>query len=156
MNPAAAYGVAPPGFRLPAETTVGGVRLQVSDLSRSIALLRAGARASGVAERRGAPCWPRSDDSRPLVVLEERGPASTPAPRRATLGLYHFAILVPDRRGTRAVPRAPVGLGAVAGMSDHAVSEAIYLTDPDGLGIEVYADRPRATWQVARPRARSW
>jgi catechol 2,3-dioxygenase len=62
------------------------------------------------------------------------------------LGLYHFAILLPDRPSLGRFLGHLEELGAYAGMSDHFVSEAIYLTDPDGLGIEVYADRPRSRW----------
>jgi catechol 2,3-dioxygenase len=83
---------------------------------------------------------------RPLVELRERRGAR-PAPPRGRLGLYHFAILVPDRP---ALGRFLAHLGSIGlrpGMSDHLVSEALYLWDPDGLGIEVYADRPRDTWR---------
>ena len=68
-------------------------------------------------------------------------------PRRGRLGLYHFAILVPDRAALGRFLAHLETIGAYAGMSDHYVSEAIYLTDPDGLGIEVYADRPRSAWR---------
>jgi catechol 2,3-dioxygenase len=68
-------------------------------------------------------------------------------PRRGLLGLYHYAILLPDRAALgRFLPHL-AGLGEYAGMSDHRVSEAVYLTDPDGLGIEIYADRPRGEWR---------
>jgi len=68
-------------------------------------------------------------------------------PKRGRIGLYHFAILLPDRPSLGRFLAHLEELGAYAGMSDHFVSEAIYLTDPDGLGIEVYADRPRSTWK---------
>jgi catechol 2,3-dioxygenase len=61
--------------------------------------------------------------------------------------LFHFAILLPDRPSLGRLVTHLNEIGAYAGMSDHLVSEAIYLTDPDGLGIEVYADRPRAEWR---------
>ena len=82
----------------------------------------------------------------PLVEL--RGlPGARPVPRRGRLGLYHFAILLPDRASLGRFVRHLAAIGEYAGMSDHLVSEAVYLTDPDGLGIEVYADRPRSTWR---------
>ncbi|MGB8647388.1 MAG: VOC family protein [Anaerolineae bacterium] len=87
-----------------------------------------------------------------LVVLTENPQARPPA--RAT-GLYHFAILVPSRRELAhslrqlAETRAPV-----QGFSDHGVSEALYLADPDGNGIEVYRDRPQTDWYDARGRFR--
>lgn len=66
--------------------------------------------------------------------------------QRGRLGLYHFAILLPDRPALGRFARHLGEIGARAGAGDHLVSEAFYLTDPDGLGIEVYADRPRSTW----------
>jgi catechol 2,3-dioxygenase len=83
---------------------------------------------------------------RPLVELHER-PGATPVPRRGRLGLYHYALLLPDRLSLGRFLRHLAAIGERAGMSDHLVSEALYLSDPDGLGIEVYADRPRTSWQ---------
>jgi catechol 2,3-dioxygenase len=68
-------------------------------------------------------------------------------PRRGLLGLYHYAILLPDRASLGRFISHLAELGLHAGMSDHFVSEAVYVDDPDGLGIEVYADRPRAHWR---------
>src|SRR5205085_6381729 len=85
-------------------------------------------------------------DEAPLVVLEERT-GVRPAPRRGRLGLYHFAILLPDRASLGRFMLHLGELGVRAGASDHLVSEAFYLQDPDNLGIEVYADRPRDTWR---------
>jgi catechol 2,3-dioxygenase len=85
------------------------------------------------------------DEGRPLVELHEH-PGAAPVPRRGRLGLYHYAILLPDRSSLGRFVRHLAALGERAGMSDHLVSEAIYLSDPDGLGIEVYADRPRTSW----------
>jgi catechol 2,3-dioxygenase len=83
---------------------------------------------------------------RPLIELRElRG--ARPVPPRGRLGLYHFAILVPDRPTLGRFLAHLGSIGLRPGMSDHLVSEALYLWDPDGLGIEVYADRPRDTWQ---------
>ena len=83
---------------------------------------------------------------RPLVLLDERRGAA-PAPRRGRLGLYHFAILLPDRASLGRFVRHLAASGERAGAADHLVSEALYLQDPDNLGIEVYADRPRDTWR---------
>ncbi|MGH7518172.1 MAG: VOC family protein [Gemmatimonadales bacterium] len=144
-SPASEHGIAPPGYRLPAGTRVGAVRLQVSDLDRSLAYyqrvigLRVQERSDGVALL-GAQNGPA------LVQLHERSSAE-PVPRRGRLGLYHYAILLPDRPALGRFVRHLSELDVRAGMSDHLVSEAIYLNDPDGLGIEVYGDRPRNTWQ---------
>ena len=141
------YGVAPPGYRLPPATHVGVVRLQVADLARSLTYyervlgLRVLERDAG-----SAKLGPVESDAAALVELHERRGAQ-PLPRRGRLGLYHFAILLPDRAALGRFVRHLADIGEYAGMSDHLVSEAVYLTDPDGLGIEVYADRPRAQWR---------
>lgn len=139
-------GILPPGFRLPAETKLGRVSLQVSDLDRSLAYYQTvlGLR---VHERSGnRAVLGAQGGHRPIVELHARAGA-TPVPRRGRLGLYHFAILLPDRPSLGRFVKHLDELGAHAGMSDHFVSEAIYLSDPDGLGIEVYSDRPRSLWR---------
>ena len=141
------YGIPAPGYRLPAATHLGRVQLQIADLERSIAYYE---RVIGlrVIERQGAVAvlGPQGED-RPLVELREQR-AARPVPRRGRLGLYHFAILLPDRASLGRFLAHVEQIGAYAGMSDHFVSEAIYLSDPDGLGIEVYADRPRSAWKL--------
>ena len=87
------------------------------------------------------------DDEHVIVELHEK-PGVQPVARRGHIGLYHFAILLPDRAALGRFVRHLAEIGAYAGMSDHFVSEAVYLQDPDGLGIEVYADRPRSDWRV--------
>lgn len=142
------YGVAPSGFRLPDATHLGRVRLQVADLDRSIAYyetvigLRVLERAENV-----ATLGPQGGGNT-LIELRAK-PGVRAVARRGQIGLYHFAILLPDRASLGRLIAHLAALGEYAGMSDHLVSEAIYLHDPDGLGIEVYADRPRATWKVA-------
>jgi catechol 2,3-dioxygenase len=142
------YGIAPPNYRLPATTRIGRVKLQVADLARSIDFYVnvLGLRVVDEAPDH-ATLAPRLADPA-IVELVERKGART-APRRGLLGLFHFAILLPDRASLGRFLRHLAEIGAQAGMSDHLVSEAIYLHDPDGLGIEVYADRPRETWAHA-------
>jgi catechol 2,3-dioxygenase len=74
-------------------------------------------------------------------------PGSAPLRANSRLGLYHFAILLPDRAALGRFLAHLARIGVRLGASDHLVSEALYLRDPDGLGIEVYADRPRSTWR---------
>lgn len=142
------FGVAPPSFRLPGGTTPGRVVLQVSDLQRSIeyyttviGLDLLSSSSGGTANLGGG------GSTRPLVVLRERRTAKF-VPRRGLLGLYHFAILLPDRPSLGRFLTHAGRRNLHIGTADHAVSESTYLTDPDGLGIEVYADRPEATWQT--------
>lgn len=132
--------------RLPATTHIGAVHLQIADLHRSVdyytqvlgfdVLERDGTNAvMGVAET-----------GRTIATLhEKRGIA--PVPRNGRLGLYHFAMLLPDRSALGRFAAHVFRQHMRVGMADHAVSEALYLSDPDGLGIEVYADRPRETWR---------
>jgi catechol 2,3-dioxygenase len=120
--------------------------LQIADLNRSLAfyqttlglrvLLRDGSRAVLGAHDRDTA----------LVMLHER-PGARTALKRSRLGLFHFAILLPDRPSLGRFVRHLAGLGVTAGAADHLVSESLYLQDPDNLGIEVYADRPRSTWR---------
>ena len=140
------YGEAPPGFRLPDATRLGAVRLQVSDLERSLAFYQ---ETLGLRVRRrdgAAAVLAAHADDATLVELHER-PGARPAPHRGRLGLYHFAILLPDRPALGRFVGHLGEIGARAGAGDHLVSEAFYLQDPDNLGIEVYADRPRSAWQ---------
>jgi catechol 2,3-dioxygenase len=123
------------------------VRLQVSDLARSLAYYT-GVIGFRVISKTDASVQLGSDgDDTTLVELRERRGAR-PVPRSGRLGLYHFAILLPNRTALGAFVRHLGDVGAHAGSADHLVSEALYLTDPDGLGIEVYADRPRSEWRV--------
>src|SRR5437762_4057941 len=140
------YGIKPPDYRLPNETRLGRVRLQVGDLGRSLAYYERVVVLRVLEEGNGFAVLGAQGDDRPLLELRElRG--ARPVPKRGRIGLYHFAILLPDRPSLGRFLAHLEEIGAYAGMSDHFVSEAIYLTDPDGLGIEVYADRPRSAWQ---------
>jgi catechol 2,3-dioxygenase len=139
------WGIAAPGYRLPAATRLGPVHLQVGDLARSVAYYE---RVLGLpaAERTDDVARLAPPDGPTLVELHERQGAE-PVPRGGQLGLYHFAILLPARADLGRFVQHLSQIGVAAGSADHLVSEAIYLTDPDGLGIEVYADRPRSAWQ---------
>jgi catechol 2,3-dioxygenase len=137
------YGEAPSGFRLPAATSVGAVTLQVADLERSLQFYRT---TLGLAELgRDVGLAVVGAGARPLVELRERRGARPAG--RGRHGLFHFAILLPDRPSLGRFVQHLSNLGVPAGAGDHLVSEAFYLSDPDGLGIEVYADRPRASWR---------
>lgn len=144
---AGSYGWPPGGFRLPEATRLGPVRLQVGDLERSLAFygevlgLELLERAPG-----SAVLGTASPARRPLVELRERRGAR-PSPGRGRTGLFHFALLLPDRPALARFVRHLETIGVRAGAGDHLVSEAFYLQDPDNLGIEIYADRPRSAWR---------
>ena len=126
---------------------IGIVSLTVSDLAQSLAFYDTvlGLRAAPVAEGRTLLT---AADSTPLLELVERRGAR-PKPQRAT-GLYHFALLLPGRLDlARWLQHVAEARWSLQGWADHGVSEAIYLADPDGNGIEVYRDRPRAEWPIA-------
>jgi catechol 2,3-dioxygenase len=143
-----AYTVAPAGHRLHAQAKLGAVSLQVADLARSVAYYERVIGLRALSATSDCVTLGAHDDDAPLVGLRHRSGAA-PVPPRGRLGLYHFAILVPDRAALGRFIAHLAAIGAYAGMADHLVSEAVYLTDPDGLGIEVYADRPRDAWRVA-------
>ena len=140
------YGQPPRGFRLPAGTRLGQVRLQVADLTRSVSFYQdvLGLRVLDVTGAR-AVLGPLGNDT-PLVEVREL-PGARPVARKGALGLYHFAILLPDRPSLGRFVQHLGEIGVRAGAGDHLVSESFYLQDPDNLGIEVYADRPRSSWR---------
>ena len=126
---------------LPAGTRVGRVRLRVSDLDRVLGFY---GRVLGL-EPVGEAAQLAPPGGRVLLELLEDTKAPPRPPR--TAGLFHFALLVPTRRDLARVLLRFRDVGArLLGFADHAVSEAIYLADPEGNGIEVYADRPRDLW----------
>jgi catechol 2,3-dioxygenase len=131
----------------PAQTCIGHVHLRVADLERAIdfytrvigltLVTRYGAQAAflsagGYHHHIGLNTW------------ESLG--ATPPPPGHT-GLYHTAFLFPDRRSlAQALARVLAAGVPLSGAADHGVSEAVYLDDPDGNGVELYRDRPQADW----------
>jgi catechol 2,3-dioxygenase len=134
---------APVRAEVPPETRMGAVHLTVADLDRSLAYyetqigLRVHARDDGRAQL--------GTGGEDLLVLTEE-PGAKPADGYS--GLFHFALLVPERIDlARWLAHAARDRVPLSGLSDHYVSEAIYLRDPDHHGIEIYADRPRELWE---------
>ncbi|MBX3061661.1 MAG: VOC family protein [Anaerolineae bacterium] len=127
---------------LPADLSLGYVHLTVSDLERSLVYYQESL-GFQVHQREGNTAHLGAGEADMLLLTEQ----ADALPLTRTTGLYHFAILVPSRRDLAEVldhlfsTQSPVG-----GFADHAVSEAIYLSDPDGNGIEIYRDRPRSDW----------
>ena len=140
------YGIPPHGYRLPGGIRLGPVRLQVADLDRSAEYYR---RILGLRARErpgGRVDLEPQGEARPLIELHHREGAA-PVPKRGRLGLFHFAVLLPNREALGRLAAHLTREGEPMGASHHRVSEALYLRDPDGLGVEVYADRPRSDWK---------
>ena len=132
------------------ETTVGHIHLTVSDLDRSVAFycdllgFEISARygdsavflsAGGYHHHIGLNTW--------------AGASATPSPEGHT-GMFHVAFLYPTRKELAKVVKHLIEQGyPIEGASDHGVSEAIYLRDPDNNGVEIYVDRPKSEWKVS-------
>lgn len=140
------YGEPATGRRFDPRLRLGPVRLQVSQLERSFDWYTTTLGLTELARAGDSIALGTPNDSEPLVVLEHR-PGTQPVHPGSRLGLYHFAILLPHRSSLGSFVQHLASIGARAGASDHLVSEALYLNDPDGLGIEVYCDRPRDGWR---------
>lgn len=131
--------------KLPAILKLGAVHLTVATLARSVAFYQ---NSFGFQVRHQADkiAYLGAGEADILVLYED---ASAVPLRRRQTGLYHFAILVPSRwELARVLYQFAITETPIQGASDHNVSEAIYLADPDGNGIEIYRDRPREEWQM--------
>ena len=125
-------------------TALGSVHLRVRDLARAVQFYTRGLGLVVLAEGPGSVLL--GSGGRALLALEEAAGASRPG---RTAGLYHLALLLPSRlQLARALDRLQRAHVPVSGFADHLVSEAIYLADPDGNGLELYIDRDRSQWPV--------
>jgi catechol 2,3-dioxygenase len=138
-------GIHPPGFRLPPTSHVGRVRLAVSDLERSVSFYTKIVGLSVLKQADQLAQLGVSGSSQVLLELEWL-PGIHAIDRRTRLGLYHSAFLLPDRGALSSFIAHLVSKGINFGSGDHLYSEAIYLVDPDGLSVEIYADRSRDQW----------
>ena len=132
---------------LPKETRIGHVHLKVADLERAIGFYQ-GVLGFDFVTRYGTQAAFLSAGGYHhhigLNTWESHG--GTPAPAGHT-GLYHTAFLFPDRASLGAALQRVIDAGiAIDGSADHGVSEAVYLRDPDGNGVELYRDRAEADW----------
>jgi catechol 2,3-dioxygenase len=131
---------------LPAATAIGAVHLTVASLERARAFYEQVIGLSSVEQPDGSVLLGGAARLPPLLSLVGDSAASPRNPRET--GLFHFAILVPTRRDLAvALVRLAQGGWRLDGASDHLVSEALYLTDPEGNGIEIYHDRDRSAWR---------
>lgn len=134
----------------PARTSIGHVHLKVADLDRALAFWQ-GVLGFELQQRYGPQAaFVSAGGYHHHIGLNTWESAGGPPPPRGTTGLYHVAILYPTRRDLAVAVRRVLDAGIpLQGASDHGVSEAIYLADPDGNGVELYVDRAPAEW----PRA---
>jgi catechol 2,3-dioxygenase len=130
-----------------AQTKIGHVHLTVADLDRALAFYRDVLGFEVTARYGRDAVFLSAGGYHHHLGLNTWAGRGAPRPAPGTTGLYHFAILYPSRaelaRALRRVVEAQVPL---EGASDHGVSEAIYLRDPDGNGVELYRDRPENEW----------
>ncbi|MBB3114746.1 catechol 2,3-dioxygenase [Paenibacillus phyllosphaerae] len=132
-------------FTLPSELELGEVKLKVTNLERSLQFYENVVGLKLVRQEANAAYLTAADGQRILLVLEEVAGGAV-LPRRSVSGLYHFAILVPTRQALGLALRNLIDSGIHIGQADHLVSEALYISDPDNNGIEIYRDRPRYEW----------
>lgn len=133
------------GALLPADIALGPVRLRVTDASRTRAWLESVLGMASLGNEGGRVRF-GARDGRALVEVREQSGA-LPIPRGGRPGIYHYALLLPERASLGRFLRHLDEHGHEHADSDHLVSEAIYLVDPDGITVEVYADRPRELWR---------
>lgn len=136
-----------PDEKLPPQASLGEVELRVRDLDRALDFYQ-GTLGMRVLDRRAGAATVGGDA--PLVRLAGDPDAPERPPRAA--GLYHVAILLPSRAHlARILEHFAVFRVPLTGAADHLVSEALYLEDPEGNGLEIYADRPRHDWRWDGP-----
>ncbi len=128
-------------------TRIGHVHLTVADLDRALAFYR-DVLGFEVTMRYGREAvFLSAGGYHHHIGLNTWAGRGAPRPASRTTGLYHFAVLFPDRSALAAAVRRLTQAGIpLEGASDHGVSEAVYLRDPDGNGIELYRDRPEPEW----------
>ena len=134
-------------YKIPAETRIGHIHLKVTDLEKALAFYQ-GLLGFELQQRYGdgAAFISAGDYHHHIGLNTWHSKNAGPAPVRAA-GLYHTAILDPTRKDLAIVLKRLVDAKyPLTGAADHGVSEAIYLDDPDGNGVELYWDRPREEW----------
>ena len=126
---------------------IGHVHLKVADLERALAFWH-GVLGLDVTHRYGdSAAFLSAGGYHHHIGLNTWESKGGPQPPRGTTGLYHVAVRFPDRRTLAQAVRRVLAAGMpLDGVSDHGVSEAVYLRDPDGNGVELYRDRPREEW----------
>ena len=132
---------------LPAGVRVGHIHLKVADLDRAIAFYSGVLGFEVQQVWHGQAAFLSAGGYHHHIGLNTWDSRGGPSPAPGTTGLYHTAFLFPDRASLGAAIARVVDAGVpLTGAADHGVSEAVYLDDPDGNGVELYRDRPEADW----------
>ena len=137
-------------YQAPAQTRIGHVHLQVGDLDKALAFY-VGILGFTVMQRLGnQAAFISAGGYHHHIGLNTWNSLGGPPARKHGAGLYHTAILYPTRADlAQALRQLAAANYPITGSADHGVSEALYLDDPDGNGVELYWDRPRAQWPLA-------
>ncbi|MFA0888470.1 MAG: VOC family protein [Synergistales bacterium] len=136
-------------FRLPEKTRIGHVVLGVTNLAESLAFWKdlLGFRAEVLEGEGRTLLFPQEGDEWAIALREDSKLPQDPG----RTGLYHVAVRLPSRADLGRLLRHLGEAGTpLEGLSDHGVSEALYLEAPDGIGVEIYIDRPRESWTFSR------
>ncbi|TCJ12197.1 glyoxalase [Flaviaesturariibacter flavus] len=134
-------------YKIPAATRIGHVHLKVSDLERALRFYRDLLGFELVQYYGDSAAFVSAGGYHHHIGLNTWHSKGAPPASRGGVGLYHVAILYPTRKDLADILKRLHAAGyPIAGASDHGVSEALYLSDPDGNGIELYCDRPEAQW----------
>jgi catechol 2,3-dioxygenase len=136
-------------YKIPAQTRIGHVHLKVSDLQKSLDFYSGLLGFDKMMVYGGQAAFISAGGYHHHIGLNTwQSKGAPPAPEYAP-GLYHTAILYPERKDLAAILQRLIDAKyPITGASDHGVSEAIYLDDPDGNGVELYWDRPREQWPL--------
>lgn len=131
------------------EVKIGHIHLTVSNLERSLAFYCDILRFDIVTRYGDSAVFLSAGGYHHHIGLNTWAGEGAPPQPKNTAGLYHFAILYPSRKElAQALQWLIEANYPITGASDHGVSEAVYLSDPDGIGVELYADRPKDQWKV--------
>jgi catechol 2,3-dioxygenase len=129
------------------KASIGHVHLKVSDLERAVTFYTEVLGFEVMTRMGNGAAFLSAGGYHHHIGLNTWDSEGGSSPSSNNTGLYHFAILMPERKElARTIKRITDHDWPIEGMADHGVSEAVYLTDPDGNGIEIYWDRPRDQW----------